>query len=290
MPTQNRTYRFTAPATPLAALYSLHPKPYTLKNFTFSAKERDVETGLSYFGSRYYSSDLSIWLSVDPQAAKYPGLSPFTYCADNPVKLVDPNGEQWETPEDEEKANKMIYTAQQQQNGLAPNSTKYKMLQEGIDGLKAMGAEEGQNYGFKESSYGYGCITKDNGTIYMNYFVSESFPEQEDASAWHEAIHLTRYNKWEKVGDKESLTQFSWKSKENGVSILAFNRNRCFEETYTTYSTMLYSPNSVRFFNGTHATDIQSVKQYMLINDKYMDCSLDGFKLSDGVNEIWLRR
>ena len=33
---------------------------------TFSSKERDVETGLSYFGARYYSSDLSIWLSVDP--------------------------------------------------------------------------------------------------------------------------------------------------------------------------------------------------------------------------------
>ena len=62
--------------------------------FTFSAKERDTETGLSYFGSRYYSSDLSIWLSVDPQAAKYPGLSPYVYCANNPVKLVDPNGEE----------------------------------------------------------------------------------------------------------------------------------------------------------------------------------------------------
>ncbi|MCQ2270346.1 MAG: hypothetical protein MJZ52_03845 [Bacteroidales bacterium] len=62
--------------------------------FTFSAKERDVETGLSYFGSRYYSSDLSIWLSVDPMASKYPGLSPYIYCANNPVKLVDPNGEE----------------------------------------------------------------------------------------------------------------------------------------------------------------------------------------------------
>ena len=61
--------------------------------YTFSAKEKDVETGLSYFGSRYYSSDLSVWLSVDPQAAKYPSLSPYTYCADNPVKLVDPDGE-----------------------------------------------------------------------------------------------------------------------------------------------------------------------------------------------------
>ena len=62
--------------------------------FTFSAKERDSETGLSYFGSRYYSSDLSIWLSVDPMSDKYASLSPYVYCADNPVKLVDPNGEE----------------------------------------------------------------------------------------------------------------------------------------------------------------------------------------------------
>ncbi len=61
---------------------------------TFSAKERDSETGLSYFGARYYSSDLSIWLSVDPMASKYPSLSPYVYCADNPVRLVDPNGEE----------------------------------------------------------------------------------------------------------------------------------------------------------------------------------------------------
>ena len=62
-------------------------------SYTFSAKERDSETGLSYFGSRYYSSDLSVWLSVDPMAAKYPSLSPYTYCANNPVRVVDPDGE-----------------------------------------------------------------------------------------------------------------------------------------------------------------------------------------------------
>jgi len=63
--------------------------------YTFSAKEKDAETGLSYFGSRYYSSDLSIWLSVDPMSDKYASLSPYVYCADNPVKLVDPNGEEF---------------------------------------------------------------------------------------------------------------------------------------------------------------------------------------------------
>ena len=70
---------------------------------TFSAKERDTETGYSYFGSRYYSSDLSIWLSVDPMADKYPSLSPYAYCADNPVKLVDPNGETVVIPNEDDQ-------------------------------------------------------------------------------------------------------------------------------------------------------------------------------------------
>ncbi len=38
-----------------------------------------------------------MWLSVDPMADKYPSLSPYNYCAWNPVKLVDPDGRDiWE--------------------------------------------------------------------------------------------------------------------------------------------------------------------------------------------------
>jgi len=46
----------------------------------------------TYFGARYYETDLSSWLSVDPLSDKYPSLSPYCYSADNPVVLVDPNG------------------------------------------------------------------------------------------------------------------------------------------------------------------------------------------------------
>ena len=67
---------------------------YGLKVFTFTGKERDSETGFSYFGARYYDSDLMTgWLSVDPLADKYPNISPYAYCNWNPVKIVDPNGE-----------------------------------------------------------------------------------------------------------------------------------------------------------------------------------------------------
>jgi RHS repeat-associated protein len=61
--------------------------------FMNTSKELDNETSYTYFGARYYDSELSVWLSVDPMSDKYPSLSPYCYSADNPVVLVDPNGE-----------------------------------------------------------------------------------------------------------------------------------------------------------------------------------------------------
>ena len=45
----------------------------------------------------------TLFLSVDPMADKYPGISPYAYCAWNPIKLVDPNGMDWELIVDHEK-------------------------------------------------------------------------------------------------------------------------------------------------------------------------------------------
>ncbi|HQI45692.1 MAG TPA: RHS repeat-associated core domain-containing protein [Bacteroidales bacterium] len=63
-----------------------------LSPYRFSGKERDEETGYSYFGARYYNPELSIWLSVDPLASKYPSTSVYMYCLGNPVMLFDPDG------------------------------------------------------------------------------------------------------------------------------------------------------------------------------------------------------
>ena len=60
---------------------------------SFTGKEKDPETGYSYFGARYLEHELMTgWLSVDPMADKYPSISPYAYCAWNPVKLVDLEG------------------------------------------------------------------------------------------------------------------------------------------------------------------------------------------------------
>ncbi len=62
-------------------------------SYVSTGKERDEETGYGYFGARYMDHELmTMWLSVDPMADKYPGISPYSYCAWNPVKLVDPDG------------------------------------------------------------------------------------------------------------------------------------------------------------------------------------------------------
>ena len=75
-----------------------------------SGKEKDAETGYHYFGARYYNSDLSLWLSVDPMSDKYPSLSPYNYCVWNPMKLVDPNGDtcKFATKEDEAYVKQLI--------------------------------------------------------------------------------------------------------------------------------------------------------------------------------------
>ncbi|MCQ2225864.1 MAG: RHS repeat-associated core domain-containing protein [Paludibacteraceae bacterium] len=67
---------------------------------TFTGKEKDPESGYHYFGARYYDCEaLTGWLSVDPMADKYPSLSPYNYCAWNPVKLIDPDGNEMWKPE-----------------------------------------------------------------------------------------------------------------------------------------------------------------------------------------------
>ncbi len=63
------------------------------ERFTFTGKERDSETGYGYFGARYMDHELiTMWLSVDPLADKYPSISPYTYCAWNPIIAIDPSG------------------------------------------------------------------------------------------------------------------------------------------------------------------------------------------------------
>ena len=60
--------------------------------YLFNAKEFDEETGLYYYGARYYEPRLSLWMSVDPLQEKYPNISTYCYAANNPIKFIDSDG------------------------------------------------------------------------------------------------------------------------------------------------------------------------------------------------------
>ena len=60
--------------------------------YLFNAKEFDEETGMYYYGARYYEPRLSLWMSADPKQDKYPNVSSYCYVMDNPIKLIDPDG------------------------------------------------------------------------------------------------------------------------------------------------------------------------------------------------------
>jgi RHS repeat-associated protein len=84
--------------------------------YLFTSKELDRETGMYYFGARYYDPKTSVWVSVDPLAVYNPvmetefyydgqhnggmynsgNLNTYGYCYQNPILYVDPNGKQIE--------------------------------------------------------------------------------------------------------------------------------------------------------------------------------------------------
>ncbi|UUC47357.1 RHS repeat-associated core domain-containing protein [Flavobacterium cerinum] len=60
--------------------------------YKFNGKELDEETGLYYYGVRYYDPRTNIWLSVDPLAEQFPNWNPYNYTMQNPINLIDPTG------------------------------------------------------------------------------------------------------------------------------------------------------------------------------------------------------
>ena len=70
------------------------PVAGSANRYRFSGKEEQGFAGVPWqdFGARMYDPDLARWTTPDPLAEKYPGISPYVYCNDNPVNFVDPDG------------------------------------------------------------------------------------------------------------------------------------------------------------------------------------------------------
>ena len=73
--------------------FILHNGTYRTR-YLFNGKELDNETNLYYYGARYFEPKEILWYGCDPLREKYPFTSSYVYCNANPVKYVDPDGEE----------------------------------------------------------------------------------------------------------------------------------------------------------------------------------------------------
>ena len=79
-----------APYGDIISEYNANFGSSMIPKYSFNAKELDEETGMYYYEARYYAPPT--FTSRDPMFEKYFWMSPYAYCANNPVKYVDPSG------------------------------------------------------------------------------------------------------------------------------------------------------------------------------------------------------
>ena len=155
-----------------------------LGHCTFTGKERDEETGYGYFGARYMDHELmTMWLSVDPMSDKYQNISPYVYCAWNPVKLVDPEGMEVE------------YSSFMDRVCVFIESVVNKGFRQRYNDLK----QSDETYVFNHNSNGKNTLTTDGEKIYINYSANQEVKGgKEDGSTVfsnlrHETEHAIQF-------------------------------------------------------------------------------------------------
>ena len=112
--------------TPYGELLAATDNTATVTDHLFTGKEQQSKLGVSELydsKARFMGTD-GRFLSIDPLAEKYYHLSPYAYCAADPVNLVDPDGRKWKTDEDKNKANKIKKDSEKKLNKIQQDINK----------------------------------------------------------------------------------------------------------------------------------------------------------------------
>ena len=160
-----------------------YAKSYTSfsSRFRFNGKEWDEETGNYYYGARYYDPKVSVWLSVDPLAHKYPAWSSYNFVMNNPLLFIDPDGREVE------------YNKFRDRIKVAWNRLTNSSFRSNFNTLK----KSSELYVFNGSVSGEeGSFTTDGSKLYLNYSFSggnKSSGTGRSTSLLHETEHGVQF-------------------------------------------------------------------------------------------------
>ena len=138
-------------------------------NYSFlTQKERDVETGLDFFGARYYASVQGRFTSADPLLGSATVYSPqswnrYSYTGNNPLKYTDPFGlyvyDPNATQDERKKFEAGLKKAQEALKKLDSKSAEYKKVERAINAFGAVGVDNGVTVAFGANKNGAPAAT-----------------------------------------------------------------------------------------------------------------------------------
>ena len=179
----------------------------SLKRYKYVGKERDEETGLYYYGARYYASWIARFISTDPMKAERTWVTPYNYVQNNPINRIDPTGMLDEDPPQGEID--FISNVSGKYLGTFTSDTIKGYTVRSIDKTDFNDLKK-QN--FKDSTYEWGTIS-----------ISESSKEVQIYDSQIVADITTIYNKKSETLDnvhqtREGAIYFVWDTETNTIS------------------------------------------------------------------------
>jgi RHS repeat-associated protein len=237
----------------------------SLKRYKYCGKEKDEETGLYYFSARFYAPCICRFTTVDPLQNKYPEINPYAYCNNNPVKFIDPNGMDWKTSEDKNKAKALMQKATEQKenkqqvlenlktienprkteiNQMSNLQKEIAYLENGIANLTSMGEDKNEKYHFVEVIGEGGVLKREDGILNIEHST--------EAMAWHETVHIGDY--------RENSSEWRF----NNHSYLGTSDKNFSKSEMKAYSSQFaFDNNSLQYTNGTRVTKLDEVRQWV---------------------------